>query len=209
MADQTLWAEFLTRVLCDRLPRPAAVPVYLFEQTADNQSSVLDAAVTLWREGRVQFLALSGYGNRLGYPGGAVWKKYLLSHGVPELKIRLVHDDPSGSTQFNTFLEAQSLVRTAKQSGWTSLAICASPFHQPRAFLSTVSAALHDYPELRVYNTVGNVLLWDEKVTHSQGVLKATRAGLIGTEWERIIRYQKKGDLVPLDLAVAYLRKRD
>lgn len=43
--------ELVTRVLCDTSPARAADAAYLFGETADNESSVLAAALLAWRLG--------------------------------------------------------------------------------------------------------------------------------------------------------------
>jgi len=83
------------------------------------------------------------------------------------------------------------------------------PFHQERAFITMVSAATQAYPELRIYSHPGTALPWDEVVTHSQGTLTGTRAGLIAEERKRIDTYTARGDLVPRAEVLRYLRQRD
>jgi hypothetical protein len=78
-----------------------------------------------------------------------------------------------------------------------------------RAFITTVSVVLREFPELRVYNRVGAALPWDETAVHSQGVLQCTRSELIHSELARIERYRNKGDLVSEREVLAYLQWRD
>jgi hypothetical protein len=87
--------------------------------------------------------------------------------------------------------------------------VVAAPFHQLRAFITTASVVLREFPELRVYNQVGTALPWGETVYHSQGTLQCTRGELIQSEMARIERYRRKGDLVSAEEISRYLHWRD
>jgi len=109
----------------------------------------------------------------------------------------------------NTLVEAESLMRHAKNKNYRSIIVIAAPFHQERAFMTAVSAAIRENSNVCLYSYPGLALAWDEEVVHSQGTVLATRAGLISGEQERIHKYQEKGDLVSYSQVLAYLRKRD
>ena len=89
------------------------------------------------------------------------------------------------------------------------LIVVSSPFHQERAFITMVTAALRQYPSLKLYSVPGAPQPWDEVVTHSQGTLQGTRAELIAEEQKRIEKYIAQGDLLPCEIILEYLRKRD
>ena len=74
--------------------------------------------------------------------------------------------------------------------------------------MTTVTVALSDYPELKVYSHPGRTQPWDETVTHSQGMLEGTRAELIAAEQERIEKYTAQGDLAPREEVLHYLQAR-
>ena len=75
--------------------------------------------------------------------------------------------------------------------------------------MAMVTAALREYPSLKLYSHPGAPQPWDEVVTHSQGKLRGTRAELIAEEQMRIERYTAQGDLLPRESILAYLRTRD
>ena len=75
--------------------------------------------------------------------------------------------------------------------------------------MTTVTAALWDYPELKLYSQPGRAQPWDEVVTHSQGVLQATRAELIAAEQGRIDKYTAQGNLAERESIQKYLSRRD
>ena len=188
---------FLTRVLTDR--DTCSSVVYLFGETIDNEWSVL-SAVRPYSGEKVAIPDISD--GMYGFAGADRWTRLISQRGVVPMRI-------PAQTPSNTFTEAQQLVRMAKDEKWTDVTVVAPAFHMPRCFLSTISAALHEYPDLRVWARLGAHLPWDEEVVHSQGVTTGTRRDLFRGELERIEKYTKPGNLVSLADAIAYLEKRD
>ena len=109
----------------------------------------------------------------------------------------------------NTLTEAEAVIRFAKQSNLKSMIVSAAPFHQIRAFMTTVRVALAEYPELKIYSIPGVALSWNECVSHSQGLLTAKRSDLIAGEFARIEKYYQKGDLISFNQVLDYLDARD
>lgn len=141
-----------------------------------------------------------------GYSGYHVWKDKLIKLGIKEnriLGVDLATDD------HNTLTEAEAVVRFAKRSNYKSIIISAAPFHQIRAFMTTVRVVLAEYPELKLYSFPGDALPWNEKATHSQGALSGKRSELIAAEFARIDKYSQKGDLISFDKVINYLDQRD
>jgi hypothetical protein len=199
--------ELVTRVLCDLAPETAVAGAYLFGQTNHNQVSVLQVAPDLLAQSLASKILLMGTGPLSGYPGFETWRDRLLDHGVAAGQIERVEiDDP---TSLNTLIEAQALIRFAKRKGYNSLMVVAAPFHQVRAYMTTVTVALREYPQVPIYSYPGLTLPWHEEVLHSQGTTRGTRRDLIQGELERINRYQAKGDLASFEEVVRYLDRRD
>jgi hypothetical protein len=199
--------ELLVRVLCDvdvAEPVPAA---YLFAQTADNQQSVFETGLTLSRKNSVDKLLIPDSEPMSGYPGFLAWQQQLLAAGLPAEKVAGI--PTSSFSTLHTLIEAKTLVNHARTCGINRLFIIAPPFHQLRAFITTVSVLLQDFSELRVYNRVGKSLPWNETVVHSQGTLQCQRSELIQSELDRIERYRQKGDLAPEKEILNYLKWRD
>lgn len=185
----------LRRTRCDCL--------YCFGNTCDNQSSLLDAAAVFWRVWRSNILINRGETEH-GYPGFEVWYKELRQRGVlPKNIIPL--DAEVIQRNVNTLSEAKALVDEAQRRRWGYIAISTAPFHQLRAFITTVSVLLKKYPMLQVYNQVGQELPWEETVRHSQGTLVATRRELVGMELGSILRYHHQGDLVSPKEILSYI----
>ena len=74
--------------------------------------------------------------------------------------------------------------------------------------MTAVTVALREYPELLLYSYPAVAMPWQEEVVHSQGTLKATRSELIHMEFERINKYQNKGDLASFEEVLTYLNNR-
>jgi hypothetical protein len=191
-----------TRVLCDEEPDQVSA-IYLFGQTRDNQTSVLNRGVEILR-GRSIPLVICGCGEVSGYPGVDVWREELIQLGVPPEGILNV---PSVEP-LNTLTEAIGLVQEAKRKGWKTIQIVASPFHQLRAFMSVIQALKQEYPELKAYNRVGTTLGWNEVVVHNQGTHTNVRKNFILSELERLETYHAQGNLPTVQEALAYLDAR-
>ncbi|MEW5957539.1 MAG: YdcF family protein [Chloroflexota bacterium] len=199
--------ELLIRTLCDPLPEFPVDAAYLFAQTADNQAAVFSAGLELIRQQQARQLLFTGSAACPGYPGFEAWQQELVKRGLSRAVISGVPND--SFPLLHTLIEATALVRYAHQRRLTSLVVVASPFQQLRAFMTTISVVLREYPELQVYNRVGAALPWHETVIHSQGTLECQRHALIQSELDRIERYHAQGDLASTEQVLRYLNRRD
>lgn len=202
-----LMIELLIRTLCDSPPPKAAEGTYLFGQTIDNQQSVFETGIELLQQGLTKKLLISGAGIISGYPGLAAWEQDLVALGVDAADIIAI--EPITDTILHTLIEAESLVRYLKTNNWKTVMLVSAPFHQLRCFMTVVSVALREMPELQIYNQVGTTLPWHETVTHSQGTLHLKRSDFIESELRRIDTYQQKGDLAKTQAVFNYLLQRD
>ncbi len=202
------------RVLSDVIPGAVGL-AYIFSNTQSNESSIFTAVQCLARSGTVRNVGYcSAPDDGHGYPGGAMWREGLLKVGMSSSA--LVPIKPVGSFEsvgsggaVNTLTETIGLVRHAKARGLEELCIVTAPFHQLRAFITTVSVLKREHPTLRVYNSIGAPLRWNKVVVHSQGVVNGTRMELFLGELNRIRAYHEKGDLVSFDEVTGYLDWRD
>jgi len=200
--------ELIIRTLCDTLPERPADGLFLFGQTADNQVSVFATARKLLQQKRVPKVLFIYTEALSGYPGYACWQKELTQRGIAEQALEAV-PVPAGTDMLHTLIEAEAMAIHAKKQGYTRMIVTASPFQQPRAFMAAVTATLRIYPQLYLYSVPGKALTWKKEVTHSQGEVQDTRAGLIAGEIERIHKYHAQGDLASVDQVLAYLDSRD
>jgi hypothetical protein len=201
--------ELIIRTLCDTLPSGKLDGLFLFGQTEDNQGAAFETAKQQLGNGRTDKVLCLGTGPMSGYPGFDVWKKEMEKLGIGEEQLVAVPAVPADTDLLHTLIEATSAVRYAREQGYKNLLVTAAPFQQPRAFMTAVTAALRDYPELYLYSLPGKAMPWQEEVTHSQGKVQDTRAGLISGEMERIICYHDQDDLISVKEALDYLNRRD
>ena len=187
-------------------PGRQADAAYLYAQSSDNEDSVFFPARKLLEDGLVSRILLTNNAANPGYSGYHVWKGKLIKLGIEENRILGVDLD---TDDHNTLTEAEAVVRFAKRKNYKSMIVLASPFHQIRAFMTTVRVVLAEHPELKLYSFPGDALPWNEKATHSQGALSAKRNELIEAEFERIKKYLRKGDLISFDRVLGYFEKRD
>ena len=204
------FSELLLRVLGEPgLENDVADIIYLFGQTPDNEDSVLTKAVEVYNQRRAKLIGFSTEkSGSAGYAGFQHWKDSLITADIPEniivgINLLVLREN------FNTLSEAEALIKEAKIRNWKKAYITAPAFHLPRAFITTISVVLREYPQLKVYSLVGIPLDWNERVRHSQGTTVGTRTELIMGELERIDRYHAKGDLVSLEKIFNYLGSRD
>ena len=199
--------ELLLRTLADVRPSGVVAAAYLFAQTQPNQPSVFMAARELVAQERVRKVLISDCSPKSGYPGAAACRQAMIESGIPAATIEEVPREPTEI--LHTLIESQRVVQFAKAQGYRRLIVVSAPFHQERAFITMVTAALREYPSLKLYSVPGAPQPWDEVVTHSQGTLRGTRAELIAEEQKRIEEYTAQGDLLPREAILEYLRKRD
>jgi hypothetical protein len=199
--------ELLIRVLCDLQPKNPTNGAYLYCQTKSNQQSIFQAAQFLLDNSLTYKILILNTNAKSGYPGFTEWKHQLQQFGLSAEQIEGVVNKES--SMLNTLIESEAIIRFAKKHRYRSLFVVAPPFQQLRAFMTAVTVALREYPELLIYSYPGVAMSWQEEVIHSQGTLKAKRRDLIKEELERIEKYQRKGDLTTPEQVLGYLNKRE
>jgi len=199
--------ELLTRTLCDLRPKNPTNGAYLYCQTRSNQQSIFQAAQFLLDNSLTYKILILNTNAKSGYPGFTEWKHQLQQFGLSAEQIEGVVNKES--SMLNTLIESEAIIRFARQHSYQSLFVVAPPFQQLRAFMTSVTVAIREYPELLIYSYPGVAMSWQEEVIHSQGTLKAKRRDLIKEELERIEKYQRKGDLTTPEQVLGYLNKRE
>lgn len=198
--------ELAVRGLCDTAPKQKISTLFLFGQTVDNEASVFRRAKELVDKAEVEHILFLECPAMSGYPGFQHCKSTLSSMGIaPQYLLGI----PNQTASLNTLIEAQAMVRYAKSHSITDVYVSAAPFQQVRAFMTAVSVALKEFPQLNVYSQPGLALPWTEIARHSQGQVTGTRSQLIHGEWQRIHTYQRKGDLASCEAILEYLSMRD
>lgn len=200
--------ELIIRTLCDTLPATPADALFLFGQTEDNQDAAFAAAKLLLQEKITKKVMFLGTEPMSGYPGGTAWKDEMVGLGIPQDALEMILPVPVNTDLLHTGIEANSMVKHAKEQNYSSVIVTAAPFQQPRAFMAAATAAMRHYPDLKIYSLPGKPLPWNEVALHSQGKAENTRAGLIAGEIKRIKKYSKQGDLATVAEVLEYLNNR-
>jgi len=172
-----------------------------------NQQSIFQAARFLLSNALTHRILILNTKAKSVYPGFTEWKQQLHQLGLSEEQIEGVLNIET--SMLNTLIESEAIIRFARQHNYHSLFVVAPPFQQLRAFMTAVTVALREYPELLIYSYPGVAMSWQEEVIHLQGTLKAKRRDLIQEELERIVKYQSKGDLASPEQVLSYLNKRE
>ncbi len=200
--------ELIIRVLCDVRPGSSVNGAVLFSQTTDNQNSVFSTARNIIGSKLAKKILVVKSGPISGYPGFSTWKSELGKLGIQSNKI--VGVELMKNNSLNTLIESEAFINYAAQKECHSLYVVSSPFHhQLRAFMTLVTVALRYYPDILIFSYTGIPLPWLDRVVHSQGSLSGTRKDLIKAEFDRIVKYQRKGDLASEREIIEYLNRRD
>jgi hypothetical protein len=198
--------EAVIRILCDVLPGIPTDAAYLFAQTPDNEPSVTGAATSLMMEAKTRRIMILDSPSSNGYAGAEKWEELLNACGIGR---ELIDRVPFNARHHNTLTEAEAMLRFAKERNYRSLTVTAPPFHQVRAFMTSVRLGCQFQLQLKLYSSPGVALDWMQRVVHSQGRLVTERRGLILEELKRIETYVRKGDLISFEEVIAYLNQRD
>lgn len=197
--------ELCVRVLFDQKPKSGIERVYLFSHTRDNQESVINTAVRLWKLREVKKIWVCDGATNCGYPGFGDWRDKLVQQSINVNSVEPL----AVAGNLNTLSEAQHLVKKADFENVENIFITSTPFHQLRSFITCVSVVIKSHSKLRIYNKTGTHLDWHAVVTHSQGSLVGSRSELIGTEYERIVKYYRQNDLLHPAEILKYLDERE
>lgn len=200
------YTELLVRTLCDIRPEPPIDGAYLYCQTESNQQSLFQTALFCVKNSFVSKILILQSEAKSGFPGFAQWDRELKEIGLTEEQREGV--EIGETSMIHTLIESEALIRFAKQKRYSSLMVIAPPFQQLRAFMTAVTVALREYPELLLYSSPAVAMPWQDIVVHSQGTLEATRSDLIQIELERIEKYQNQGDLTSLAEVITYMNNR-
>ncbi len=201
------WEIFSILSLADARPTQESSCAAFLVTASDSRNalSILRRGVAEQYCGHLLILGATGQNN--GYAGPKVWRQQLQDLQVDPKNIVEVPWTLDGENH-NTLTEAVVIARYAKQQGYKMLTTISWPAHQPRAFASMITAALREYPELKVYSAPGSPLSWFEKVVHSQGKQQGTRITLLEEEIKKLRQYEANGSIAPLAKILEYLEKR-
>ena len=216
-------AEIFLRVLCDKEPQKVdALCLHSCFNNAEIEDSLIAKAIGIWGKKICPYIVINGLtageciAANHACNGSETYINKLVSGGVPRESILLM---PSSQ---NTPEESQNFLRMAQEKNWHSLLIMSMPYHQPRCFLSIVSAMEDLDIAVKVYNVTFHDVDWDilvkRRVFNGKNVLgqvdeSGTYLSLMKNELERIQRYAVPGRgyirHATIREALNYLEKRD
>jgi hypothetical protein len=139
-----------------------------------------------------------------GYPGPAIWRAELAVLGVPD-----DHVLETCGKGYNTKTEMDDCLDLALRKDWSAIIGVTQLSHAMRAMLGTVKSLAN----LQVLSVIRVLPVWPQRIDWtrlcfgSQGKGPHPRAAWIDEEFERIPRYQEKGDLATLDELFQYLMR--
>lgn len=172
---------------------------------------LFEIAENIWRESRAR-IAINGLNGveeakkREGYlaPDSSFYIAGLIKLGV------FSGDIVIGKPCLNTNEENDEFVKLAKANGWKSAAMIGQPHQVLREFLGAVqSTKKFDYA-MRLYCASPKSPPWFKEVFANISVNKRMqRIDFVFEEFERIIRYRKKGDLCSFEEFFEYMQNRD
>jgi len=198
-----------------RLSFPEPLPVegidlaFVYRLPPGPSQEVANYCGELYSNGTAKAFGFVKTGPGSGAEGFEVFVQELGEAGVPKDAMVLVpYLYPEG--HINTYFEAHSFVSfwVSQKHRLTRLGVVAQPYHLMRAFLTMVSCLSREgvSPKSICLGPIGcPVGSWSSPVTHSQGVVKGSKRGLIKGEVERIGNYQAKGDLIDISKALEWL----
>lgn len=203
-------------VMADFIPSSGVDGVYLYANTPDNEISILEGGLALYKNGVANTLCLAGGGPylppnihnaKVAYSGYNAWHAWLKDRGArPED----IHAIPRPSLS-HTGTEAYGIVQMAKSRNWKKICVVSCPTHMLRAFVNTVACALREYPELLIYAKPGTPLAWDEEALSSQGNIFGTRFDTVmESEWDRLnAAWHDEYDVVGPEKIIEYVKRRN
>lgn len=157
----------------------------------------LKTTVELFRKGLIHKVIVSGGVNRPKdnlLPAERM-RRFLLDNGLPPHLI-----ETEGKSQ-NTLEQAVQVSVMAREKGYSDLAIIASGYHLPRAYLTFLKQML-DNPSFHLYAfPAGSLSTWFRKPSKNE----ALRLRIFLSELSKIQKYQELGHVTLFEEAWNYL----
>lgn len=104
-------------------PPCQADTVYLVTEFPDNEWSNLQRAIQLWKDGKTKTITLMDAETHHGYAGFLRWQNFLITRGVPEHEIIILHMPYEIS--LNTYSEMRIFIKNASEYKWRFVYIVA------------------------------------------------------------------------------------
>ena len=136
------------------------------------------------------------------WAGKDVYIKKLKDLGVKESQIVL------SRAAFHTFDANNANQEVAIEKGWKTAVTVNQPQQLVRATLGQIKSMQNSNYWMRLYSTYSEP--WDagKEVSGNQGLQKSRRFTMIASDYDRIERYQKQGNLATYKEFFDYIKKR-
>ena len=106
----------------------------------------------------------------------------------------------------NTYLESLSVINYLIKNNISRIGIYSPYFHLPRSFITLVSCLIKEKAKIKVYPVSGILRDFNKtSIIHCQGIVRGNANKLIKIEYNRIVKYTKQGDLLPIKLINDYI----
>lgn len=191
---------------------PQKVSVLFFHSRGiGDEVEIVDHIQTLYKQKYFSYVALvDTEGERFGEttphaanPGKTAYTSLLNKKGIPHKVI--TYTTPA----YNTYEECKSFIDAAKKRKWNTAITISHPHQKLRIMLGYVSVMNQADYFIKVYPLSPSVTDWELSVYGSQSLEQKPRRMHIADEYERILKYQKRGQLATFKELITYLRKRD
>src|SRR3989338_273799 len=153
----------------------------------------------LWEAGYAPIVVISGgaFNEAYGSFDCDGLRNKLMEFGVPADRIVVE------CLSENTYEQGKQVVKLAVESGWSTLILVASHYHQYRAYLTFLQAMKEGGKKLHIINIPARNLSWFRKEPWGQ------RLELLEEEFKKIERYGKQGHVVSFDEAIEYQKQKE
>lgn len=209
MNEKELYA--VTCMALSDWPKEKVDAIFFHGRGEDDFDGLFELAEKIWRESYAR-IVINGFDgsqeakNRGGYlaPDSKFYLVRLIELGV--FSGDIVITKPC----FNTNEENDAFVKLAKEKGWKSAVMIGQPHQVSREFLGAIQSMKKFNYAMRMYSAYPKSVFWFKEVFANISIdKKKQRFDFISEEFERIFRYQEKGDLCTFEEFFEYMRNRD
>lgn len=197
-----------TTILLSDWPSEETDTIFFHARAWEDDDGLFPLATELCQTRKAKRVTING--GQGGRPGSTVggqnwpgWREYLSR--LWELGVKHVYGTDVAN---NTKEENEMFLKVAVRHEWRSAIILGQPHHILREFLGMIASMRDHKYWMRIYAVAPETTNWAKPVYGSPGISLSPRFEHITQEFERIPRYQAKGDLAKYYELYPYLRVR-
>ena len=106
----------------------------------------------------------------------------------------------------NTYLESLSIIEYFNKQSINNIIICSPFYHLPRSIMSIISILIKKKKKLNILPLSSKINDLNTNLVHCQGIISGNSKYLLDIEYNRILKYIKKGDLLELNIINNYIK---